>query len=255
MPRVLPKFGYLPELKSMFVSCHSLWPPSVRCRKEKQKAKSKNILMLPKFRHTCYKRFPGVPHNFNGESWGLLRRDAESLDLPSGTKQPPFSSPSQSIPANCVIFSTAAIEQPWQLLVPFTRPCLLGLSPAQGDVQPWKNICWASPRPTPTSLCTPGRMLSALKALSIPRGSKPSQAILGSILLTSLFSCFSLSRNLITSLRKSLSFSALKPDKQWPNNSAIPLYLVYTFPYGIPARKNRFCSISDINHKPSDIFG
>lgn len=61
-----------------------------------------------------------------------MRRDAESLDLPSGTKQPPLSGPSQCIPANFGIFSTAAVEQPWQLLAPLTRPCLLGPSPAWG---------------------------------------------------------------------------------------------------------------------------
>lgn len=105
------------------------------------------------------------------------------------------------------------------------------------------------------SLCTLARMLSALNALSIPRGREPSQAILELILQTSLFSCFSLSRHLITSLGKSLSFSALKPDKQQPNNSAIPLFLVYTFPYINPARKNYLSSVSDITQKPSDLFG
>lgn len=117
-----------------------------------------------------------------------------------------------------------------------------------------ENLLDLSPS-THASLCALARMLSALNALSITRGREPSQTILELILQTSLFSCFSLSRHLITSLGKSLSFSALKPDKQRPNNSAIPLFLVYTFPYINPARKNYLSSVSDITHKPSDLFG
>lgn len=153
--------------------------------------------------------FSGVPYTFNGESWELLSKGAESLDLPSCSKQPPFSSPSQHS-ANFGIFSTAAMEQAWQLLEPLTHLCLLGLPPVWGDVWPWKKKSWTSLHPTPASLCTLGRMLSELNALSIPRGTKPSQAILRFILQTSWFSWVSLSKYLITILGKSLSLWALK---------------------------------------------
>lgn len=73
-----------------------------------------------------------------------------------------------------------------------------------------KKKSWTCLHPTPASRCTLGRMLSELNALSIPRGTKPSQAILRFILQTSWFSWVSLSKYLITILGKSLSLWALK---------------------------------------------
>lgn len=179
------------------------------CEVQEGEAERKSTFMLPTFGHLCQKRFPGVPCTFKGESGELLSTGAESLDLPSCRDQPPLPSPSQHS-ANSGISSTAAIEQPWQLLAPLIHLCLLGQPPAWGMCDLGKKIRWTSLHPTPASLCTLGRMLSALNALSIPRDSKPSQAILGFILQTSWFSCISLSKYRITILGKSLSFWALK---------------------------------------------
>lgn len=65
------------------------------------------------------------------------------------------------------------------------------------------------------------------------------------IYLTDFLVFLLLSKTFITSLGKSLSFSALKPDKQWSNNSAISLFLVCTSPHIVPASKNH-CPVNDI---------
>lgn len=249
MLRVFPKFGYFPEPQCIFVSCHSLLTPSACHRKEKSRPEV--YPCCPSLGTSARSNFLVFPTHLLRRAWGCwgrMQKACISLLVPTNLLSPAVPNAflqTLGFPPLPLLNSLGSCWQLWLVCVYLVCPRL-----AETHDLGQKS---AGPLPVPPPLPFSLWMLSALNALSISRSSKPSQAILVFILPTPLFSCFSL--NLITSLGKSLLFSALKPDKQWLNNSAIPLFLVYTFPRIIPVRKKHFSSVNGISHKPSGLFG
>lgn len=206
MPGFFPRFGNFPSWSGYTVSCHALWPPSARCRRKKQRGKAHSCQHLHTSARSDLLVFLTPLMGRAGSCWARVQKAWVCLLLATSLPSAALPNILQTLGFSPLLLlnSLGSCRRLWLICVYLVCPrcgvtCDLG-----------KKICWTSLHPTPTSLCTLGRMLSALNALSIPRDLEPSQAILRFILQTSWFPCISLSKYPATILGKSLSFWALK---------------------------------------------
>lgn len=253
--RAFPKFdSSLRWNLCLWAITHAGFPMLVAGRKSKEE---KHTHLAIKFRHFHWKvehllTFPMRRRENHTISWGegLMKRDSERLDWPSHAEKSPFSCPSQQIPVSSEISSaTAAVSSHGSCWLGLYSPvhsreslrmCDLGESPAR-PLSSRPHF----PLPPRTDVVCSERLVDTERPGAFT-------SYFG-IYLTDFPIFLFLSKTFITSLGKSLSFSALKPDKQWSNNSAIPLFLVYTSPHIVPASKNH-CPVNDIYCKPSDLI-